>query len=569
VNKNSSYEINSQYSAIKTKLKGQGVLSHPILNKETAFAEEERSSLKLNGLVPTRIETLQEQSARTYERYKSKATDLSRHIFLRELQDRNETLFYRLLVDHMGEMLPMLYTPIVAFACQKFSEIYRRARGLFISFPDREKIEEMVENIDLPDVKVIVVSDGGRVLGLGDQGIGGMGIAIGKITLYSACGGIYPGVCLPVILDVGTDNEEKLADPFYFGWRHRRIEGKEYDQFIDRFVQAIMKKYPKVLLQWEDFGKNQARSLLDRYRDHCCTFNDDIQGTAAIALAGILTGLKINREELFSQQIVIYGSGSAGTGIGDEIVNLMSRSGLSKQEAYGRIWMFNRQGLIHTGMDRLSVAQVPYAQNQEKVLRTGLDATRKISLEEVMEKVKPSVLIGVSGSAGAFSEKAITTMAQFCKRPIIFPLSNPTSHSEATPEDLMRWTEGRAHIATGTQFPDVTWNGAVYKISQCNNYYIFPAMGLAVLSGKATRITSEMFLVAAEALSSFSPILKQGKGGLFPDLTEIRAMSKSLALIIAKQAIKENVAPEMSDAALRQAIEEMFWEPAYSKVESL
>jgi len=556
------YAINPDGS-LKTALSGRAILEHAILNKGTAFTHEERTKFGLHGLIPAAIETMDQQVARLYQAYKKKTEDLSRHMFLRELQDRNEILFYRLLMDHIGEMLPMIYTPVVGAACQKFSEIYRRPRGLFISFPEQDRMEEIVANIELPDVLVIVVSDGERILGLGDQGIGGMGIPIGKISLYTACGGIFPGVALPIILDTGTDNEERLKDPFYFGWRHKRVRGKEYDDFVDRFVKAILKRYPNVLLQWEDFAKDHARMILDRYQDLCCTFNDDIQGTAAIALAGVLAGVKISGGDITKQQVVIYGAGSAGTGIADEIASEMQRRGLPSQDARQQIWMIDRHGLIHTGMTEITPAQKPYAQIREVVSSLGMDPTQNILLEDVVEKVRPTILIGVSGCPKVFTEKAIRAMIQFVERPIIFPLSNPTSKCEAAPADLIAWTDGKAIVATGTAFPDVEYKGKTYKIAQCNNYYIFPAIGLGVVSSKAKRVTPGMFLAASEELASISPALKAEGALLFPAPEQVRDIVKKLGFIVAKQAIKEKVASMMSDEALRKAIENTFWTPKY------
>ncbi len=556
------YKIISK-DCLQTELRGRALLEHSILNKGSAFSSEERQKFKLHGLIPATIETLEQQGARIYEAYQKKTEDLSRHMFLRELQDRNETLFYRLLTSHIGEMLPILYTPVVGIACQRFSEIYRRSRGLFIALPEQDRMEEMVANIELPDVKVIVVSDGERILGLGDQGIGGMGIPIGKITLYSACGGIFPGVCLPVILDAGTDSEERLRDPFYLGWRHKRVRGKEYEDFVDRFVKAILKRYPTVLLQWEDFAKEHAGLFLERYRNLCCTFNDDIQGTAAIALAGLMAAVKANRAIFQEQRIVIYGGGSAGTGIAAEIVGEMQRTALAGSLACDRIWMIDRWGLLHQAMSSLTAAQKPYAKSLEHLASLGMSGEREILLEEVVEKVKPTILIGVSGCAGAFTEKAIRTMAKFCERPILFPLSNPTSHCEAQPSDLIQWTQGKGRIATGTRVPDVVYQGKTYQIGQCNNYYIFPAMGLAILAAQVSCVTDSMFLMASEALSGFSPALETEEAPLFPPPERVREISKKLGFLIAKQAMKEGSARFMEDAELSLAIESVFWEPAY------
>jgi malate dehydrogenase (oxaloacetate-decarboxylating) len=556
-------------NVFETHLKGRALLQTPMLNKGTAFTAEERQKFELAGLLPATIESMDLQLKRAYQSYKKKTTDLGRHIFLRDLQDRDETLFYRLLSDHITEMLPIVYTPVVGLACQSFHEIYRHPRGLFIAYTEQDQLDAMMANIQLPDVKVIVVSDGERILGLGDQGVGGMGIPIGKTTLYSACGGIFPGYTLPIILDVGTDNEERLKDPLYLGWRHKRIRGKEYDDFIDRFVKAVLKHYPNVLLQWEDFAKDHARDLLERYKDKLCTFNDDIQGTAAVALAGILAALKVNKTDFHKQQVVIYGAGSAGTGIADEIVRGMMRQGLELELARHQIWMIDRNGLIHSGTSHLSSFQIPYAQPKQIVSSLGMDPSRDISLEDVVEKVRPTILIGVSGAANVFSEKAIRTMARYVDRPIIFPLSNPTANCEAHPADVIKWTEGKALIATGTQFPSVEYNGKTYKIGQCNNYYIFPAMGLAVLASKAHRVTDAMFLAAAEGLSVLSPALKNPAEPLFPEPDQVRDIAKKLAFAVALQAEKDKVAPLMKPDDLRKAIEENFWEPKYHPITPL
>lgn len=553
-----SFKIENK--TLKTSLKGHNLLRQPLLNKGTSFEGSEQEELGLLGLLPNAKEALQEQLARAYQSYKKKNSDLGRHIYLRSLQDRNETLFYRLLVDHISEMLPIVYTPTVGLACQEFHEIYRQPRGLFISYPDRDKMETMIANVDLPDVQVIVVTDGERILGLGDQGVGGMGIPIGKIALYTACGGIYPGVALPVVLDVGTDNPERLKDPMYLGWKHTRIRGVEYQEFVDRFVKAIVKRYPNVLLQWEDFSKTNARPLLDRYKDQLCTFNDDIQGTAAVTLAGILAAVKVNKGNLKDQRIVIYGAGSAGTGIADQIAMAMGHE---------NIWMIDREGLLIQGMPELASFQLPYAQSAAKVRAVGMDPSKHLFLEEVVEHYKPHILIGVSGCPHVFNEAVITKMAKGVDRPIVFPLSNPTSQCEADPADVVRWTKGRVLIGTGTQFPDVPFEGKVYKIGQCNNYYIFPAMGLAVLGAKARRVTPGMFLAAADALSGLSPALAHPEALLFPEPEQVRNVAKKLAIAIGLQAQKEGVAPKTSVDELQKAIQETFWEPIYWPVKSI
>lgn len=550
-------------NALATPLDGNLILKTSILNKGTSFPQDERDRFALNGLLPPDIESIELQQLRTYQAYKEKKTDIDRHIFLRSLQDRNEVLFYHLLIAHITEMLPMVYTPVVGQACQEFHKIYRQPRGLFIAYPNKDKIDEMLANVDLPDVKVIVVSDGERILGLGDQGAGGMGIPIGKVSLYTACGGIFPGLCLPILLDTGTDNEERLNDPLYLGWRHRRVRGKGYDEFIDTFVQAVIKRFPNVLLQWEDFAREHAHMLLQKYKDKLCTFNDDIQGTAAVTTAGLLSAVKASGSDITKQQIVIYGAGSAGTGIADLIVLSMESHGLSKQEACDRIWLIDRNGLLHAGMKELIPFQIPYAKSLEKIQKLGFDNNRDILFQEVVEKVHPTALIGVSGSFEAFDEKAIKTMAQTAPHPIIFPLSNPTSHCEANPEDLIKWTDGKALVATGTQYPDVVYKGKTFKIGQCNNYFIFPAMGLGIVSSKACRVTAGMFLAAAEELINFSPALKTEGASLFPMPDQVRDIAHHLAFSVGLQAQKEGAAPKTSEEELRKNIEENFWNPAY------
>lgn len=553
----------SNHKSLETFLDGNLLLKTPLLNKGTSFTQEERNAFKLNGLLPPDIESIELQQVRTYQAYKEKKSDMGRHVFLRSLQDRNETLFYHMLTSHITEMLPIVYTPVVGQACQEFHKIYRQPRGLFIAYPNRDKIEEMLASIELPDVKVIVVSDGERILGLGDQGAGGMGIPIGKVSLYTACGGIFPGVCLPILLDTGTDNEERLNDPLYLGWRHRRVRGKDYEDFIDSFVKAVMRRFPNVLLQWEDFGKDHAHFLLQKYKDQLCTFNDDIQGTAAVTTAGILSAVKAGKSDITKQQIAIYGAGSAGTGIADQIVLSMIYHGLSKEEAYKRIWLIDREGLLHTEIKDLVPFQKPYAHSVEELKNIGFDPTKEIPFEEVIKRIHPSVLIGVSGNFGAFTESTIKTMAEHCSRPIIFPLSNPTSHCEANPTDLIEWTDGKGFIATGTQYPEVLHKGKTYKIGQCNNYFIFPAMGLGIIASKATRVTERMFLAAAEELANYSPALKNEGASLFPTPDQVREISKHLALAIGLQAQNDGVAPKTTQDELQKSIQENFWEPSY------
>ncbi len=542
---------------------GAALLSTPLLNKGTAFTDEERQSLDLLGLLPPRVDDIETQIKRAYEAYQRKTEDLERHIYLRALQDTNEVLFYRLILDHLTEMMPMIYTPVVGLACQKFSEIYRRQRGLFISYPERDKIDAILDNAPVPNVEAIVVTDGERILGLGDQGAGGMGIPIGKLSLYTACGGINPNSTLPILLDVGTNNAERLKDPTYIGWRHERITGQEYDDFVDLFVQAVKRKFPKVLLQFEDFAQAHAAPLLERYREQLCTFNDDIQGTAAVTVGTLLAAVKVTNSKMSDQTIVMFGAGSAGCGIAEQMVKAMVKEGLPEAEARSRFYMIDRPGLLHNGISNLLPFQKKLLQSHDKVAGWASDASGEISLLDVMEHAKPTILIGVSGQAGTFTEEAITEMAKHTERPIIFPLSNPTSKVEAVPADLITWTKGRALLATGSPFDPVEYEGHHYPIAQCNNSYIFPAMGLGILGSGAGFVSDGMFMAASEELSKHAPALKDPQGSLLPLLEHVREISKDIAYAVAAQAQAEGLADKCSEEDMRKRIDAKRWEPVY------
>ncbi len=550
---------------IETSLKGNLILECPTLNKGTAFSEQERLDLGLLGLLPPHVESMDTQVERVYDIYSMYQTDLEKHIYLRALQDDNETLFYRLIHDHIGEMMPIIYTPVVGAACQKFSEIYRRPRGLFIAFPERNRMAALLNNAMIDDVKVIVVTDGERILGLGDQGAGGLGIPIGKLSLYCVCGGINPVNTLPIALDAGTNNEDLLDDPLYIGWRHHRISGGEYDQFVDQFVEAVKHKWPNVLLQFEDFAQQHASPLLERYRDQLCTFNDDIQGTAAVAAGTLMAAVKAAGVRLCDQNIVFVGAGSAGCGIAEQLIQVMVGEGLSEDLARQRLFMIDRPGLLHERIDNLLPFQQKLAQSWERV-GGWAGSVGKIDLMDVMVNAAPSVLVGVSGQPGLFSQEVIQTMAQGCERPMVFPLSNPTSRIEAIPSDLIEWTDGRALVATGSPFEPVQFNGNVYPIAQCNNSYIFPGMGLGITAARASRVTDGMFMAAAEALSSCSPALLNPGASLLPPLDEVRSVSKKIALAVAVQAMQQNVAAQIPESELSQRIEDSFWEPVYASV---
>ena len=543
--------------------RGMALLNRQGLNKGTAFTEEERSKLGLHGLLPPYIESLDEQVVRAYEAYKRKDDDLERHIYLRALQDTNEVVFYRLLLDHIEEMTPMVYTPVVALACQQFSHIYRRPRGLFISYPLRDSIPTLLRNRPNPDVDVIVVTDGDRILGIGDQGAGDLGIPIGKLSLYTLIGGIRPERTLPIVLDVGTNNAERLNDPEYLGWRHERITGQAYFDFVDQFVQAVKQELPGTCLQWEDFATPHARPILRRYRNELLTFNDDIQGTAAVALGAVLGAVKVTGKSLKDQQIVMLGAGSAGIGVADGLREAMKGEGLPEQEARRRFWVVDRGGLLHSGRKDLTLEQTVYAQPEDRVSGWPRTSDSHIGLADVIESIDATILIGLSTVGGAFAEAVVREMARKVERPIIFPLSNPTTKSEAKADDLIRWTDGRALVATGSPFAPVSYGGRAIPIAQCNNVYIFPAIGLGVVASGARRVTDAMMLAAARALAGNSPALKDPSASLLPPLTDIRRVAAQIAIAVGIEAQKDGLAPKLAEEELRQRVTAAQWTPTY------
>jgi len=542
---------------------GIELLEDPLQNKGTAFSEAERHKNSLMGLLPPHIETLDEQVARAYEAFSAETSDLAKHIYLRQLQDENETLFYRLLLDHVAEMMPIVYTPVVGAACQQFSHIYRRPRGLFIAYPNRDSLDEIFANVRR-DIDVIVVTDGERILGLGDQGAGGMGIPIGKLSLYTLCGGIHPARTLPIVVDLGTNNQERIDDPRYIGWRHERIRGQEYDDFIEQFVEAVMHRFPNVLLQWEDFASVDAQRILARYRDRLCTFNDDIQGTAAVTTGTILAAVAASGGKLADQRVVMLGAGSAGVGITNQLIQTMIRGGMSEAEARGRFYLIDIGGLLHTGRTDLDDVHRPLAQPKEKLADWDCDTSGEISFADVVRNARPTVLVGATGQSGAFTEAIIRQMASTAERPIIFPLSNPTSRVEATPEDIIKWTDGKALVATGSPFDPVKYKGATHVIAQCNNSYIFPAMGTGILASRARRVTDGMFMAAAIALQEKTPALKDPTASLLPPLSEIRLVARHIAVAVAREAQDEGVAEKTTPEQLEQRIDETMWTPEYA-----
>ncbi len=529
------------------------ILSDPSRNKGTAFTDEERTRYKLHGKIPYHVSTLGEQVQRRYANFKAQTSDLAKHLFLSALHQRNEVLFYKLVSEHISEMLPLIYTPTVGDYSIHFSYLYTEPRGLYLSYPHRDKMEEIFRSIEQKNVEVIVVTDGQRILGLGDLGTGGIAIPVGKLSLYTVFGGIHPSKTLPIVLDVGTDNPLLLNDPLYLGWRHKRITGSDYDDFVDQFVTVVQKKYPKVLLQWEDFGKDHAMPLLERYRKKICSFNDDIQGTAAVTLAALLSAIKLGQGELHEQRIVVFGGGSAGIGICQHLVGAMVAAGATKEEALQTIYVVDIEGLVHTGLGSIPPHQRPFA----KVV----DQKGNINLLETVKLIHPTVLIGVSAQSGAFTQEVLTTMAKYTDRPIIFPLSNPTSKCEAHPSDILAWTKGKAIIATGSPFSDVTYQGRLVHIAQCNNVYIYPGVGLGVVASKAKEVTEKMFYKAAEILSHHSPMLKSPLGNLFPPFENLRAISREIAIGVAEVAQEEGLAPKADPV---QLIDWAMWTPDYN-----
>ena len=549
--------------AARSGFKGHRILDHPLLNEGSAFSETDRQQLGLLGLLPYHCSTVDEQLVRVYENYQRKSSDLERYIFLAALQDRNETLFYRLLQKHITEMMPIVYTPTVGEGCRRYSHVFRRPRGLYISFPYRDQIAALLDNAPNLAVDVIVVTDGERILGLGDLGVGGMGIPVGKLSLYTLCAGIHPATTMPIMLDVGTDNRELLNDPLYLGWRHERIRGQEYDDFIDTFVQAVMKKFPNVLLQWEDFSKHNAPRILERYRDRLCTFNDDIQGTGAVTVAGLMAASKVTQTLLSDHRVVVLGAGSSANGIADQIVAAMQAEGTSLVEASKSIWLIDSKGLVHDQRPIDEPFKKKYAQPLETTANWQLEDPSTIGFSDVVRNVRPTILIGTSAQAGAFTEAIVREMAKHVARPIIFPLSNPTSKSEATPVDLFRWTDDKAIVATGSPFAPVETSRGPVSIGQCNNSFIFPGVGLGVIASGARRVTDQMFTAAARVLSNVAPIVRDENQGLYPRLEEVRDISQSVALAVAVEAHNAGLARIADLDQLAQSIESRMWRPGY------
>ncbi len=551
---------------LSVTLSGHQLLDEPLLNKGSGFSEDERRELGLLGLLPLHCSTMEEQLARVYENYLRKESDVERYIFLTALQDRNEILFYRLLNEHITEMMPIIYTPTVGEACRTYSHLFRRPRGLYISYPYRHEIRTLLDTAPVQDVNVIVVTDGERILGLGDLGVGGMGIPVGKLSLYTLCAGIHPRTTLPILLDVGTNNEELLNDPLYLGWRHARVRGENYDEFIEAFVQGVKEKFPRVLLQWEDFSKHNAPRLLERYRDRLCTFNDDIQGTGAVTVAGLLAAMKLIGTRLREQRILILGAGASAIGISDQIVAAMVDDGVPEAAARTSIWLVDSQGLVHDARPNLDPFKQKYAQPIERTRDWQVADKSKISFAEAIAHVQPTILIGTSAQPGAFTENIVCEMAKYVERPVIFPLSNPTSKSEATPADLIAWTNGRALVATGSPFAPVPYHGRTIEIGQCNNSFIFPGVGLGVIASGARRVTDSMFTAAAKVLSEFSPTTNGRDAALYPPLEQVRDVSRAVALAVGLEAQRSGLAEVTTLDVLKERVKEKMWKPHYVRL---
>lgn len=548
------------------KLRSYALLQDPKLNKGTAFSSEERKALHLNGRLTVAEESLDEQILRCYAQFSEKTTDLQKNIYLNSLHDSNETLFYATLKKYLKEMLPIVYTPTVAEAVETFSLENRRSRGLFIAYPDVQSVADVEAILDQrmnQHVDLILVTDGEGVLGIGDWGVGGMHISIGKLMVYTACSGLHPNRVLPIQLDTGTNNEKLLKDPAYLGWRHNRVSGKEYDDFIDKFVQAVKNKFPGVYLHWEDFGRDNARRNLERYRNTIASFNDDMQGTGATALACVLSGMVAKKEKIKDQRVVFLGAGTAGCGIADQFWQAMVAEGLSEKEAYKNFWLVDRFGLLQTNSNDLQSFQKPYARDPSEVANWVVADKKNITLEEVVKNINPTILVGCSTVRGAFKETIVRHMAAHCERPIILPLSNPTDHCEATACDLMNWTDGKVLMALGSPFDPVNFKGKIYPVSQSNNAFVFPGLGRGIIASKAKRVSDEMIHAACEALSVASPARKDSMAPLLPDIANAADVADSIALAVAEMARKQGLAQVDPSVDFKKVLAEQKWEPKY------
>ncbi len=555
--------------SVPVPYRGHELLEQPLLNKDTAFTEREREVFGLRGLLPPRVRTLEEQVALEIAKNRRKGDELERFIGLAALQDRNETLFYRVLLEHLEELMPIVYTPVVGGACQDYSHIMRRARGLWLTPEDGDRIPELLRNARHEDVRLIVATDNERILGLGDQGAGGMGIPVGKLALYTAGAGIHPALTLPVSLDVGTDNEALRSDPDYFGFRQPRLRGPAYDEFVEAFVEGVLEVFPHAVLQWEDFKQHNAIRLLDRYRHRITSFNDDIQGTASVVMGGVTSALRILDEPLEAQRLVFLGAGAAGIGIARLVRAKMRREGVPEDEVRRAIVQLDSRGLTYLGREPLDADKEELALGADEMAAYGFIPGETYGLGEVVKHVRPTFLIGTSGTPGTFGEIAIREMAAHARIPVILPLSNPTSKTEAQPEDLLEWTRGRAIVATGSPFPPVVRGERTHVIGQANNAFCFPGIGLGAVVAEAREITDEMFLVAAEALAGAVSQERLDEGSLYPNQSELRVASRAVAIAVARAARDGGVGRHFGDDELESAVDAMMWEPRYLPYEAV
>ncbi|MEY8749470.1 NAD-dependent malic enzyme [Alkalicoccobacillus gibsonii] len=563
---NSTQELSKDMT--KTALKGKDLLMDPSLNKGVAFTEDERKELELEGLLPPTVLTIKEQSDRAYEQFLAQPTNLRKNVVLSDLANRNRVLFYRLFSEHIAEMLPIVYTPTVGTAIQEYSHEYYRPEGLYLSINNVEGISKAFENIDLgpDDIDIIVATDSESILGIGDWGIGGIKIAIGKLAVYTAAAGIDPSRVLAVVLDAGTNNQKLLDDPLYIGERHERVRGEKYDQFISAYVEEALKKFPSALLHWEDFGGANARKIIDDYKESVLNFNDDIQGTGAVTLSAIVSALKVTGEPIEKQRVVVFGPGSAGIGNADQIVGAMSLNGITEEAAYQQFWAVDQFGLLTENRGNTADFHKPYLRPDSEVTNWARNDEGQIELLEVIKQVKPTILIGTSGTTGAFSEEIVREMAAHTERPIIMPMSNPTPLAEAVPEDLIKWTDGKALIATGSPFSPVSYKGVDYEIGQANNAFVFPGLGLGAVVVKAKLFTEKMFAASAEAVANATKGSGEG-AAILPRVEDLRSVSLDVAVAVAKAAIEDNVA-QITPDNIEEAVKEAMWEPTYKTIVS-
>lgn len=554
--------------SIKTILKGKEILANPILNKGVAFTAEERKDLELNGILPPMILTIEEQVNRVYDQISSESNNLRKNTMLNDLYNRNVVLYYRLLSEHLSELLPIVYTPTVGQAIQEYSQQYHKPGGVYLSIDNMDGIEEAFRNTGVQpgDIDLIVATDSESILGIGDWGVGGINIAIGKLAVYTAAVGIDPSRVLAVVLDAGTNNQKLLNDPLYIGNRHERVRGDKYDEFVDRYVQTAMKLFPNVLLHWEDLGNVNARNIIEKYGDQILTFNDDIQGTGAVTLAAVMSGLQVSGTSLKDQRVLVFGPGAAGIGNADQIRDAMMKEGMSQEEAEDRFWAYDYRGLLTEETENVFAFQKPYLRQMSEIADWATDENGKVSLLEVVKQVKPTIIIGTSGVTGAFTEEIIKEMAKHVERPMIMPMSNPTSLAEAVPADLIKWTDGKALIATGSPFESIEYKGTTFEFGQSNNAFVFPGLGLGAIVAKANVFTKGMFTAAADAVAHAVDSSDLG-APLLPRVKNLQSVSFDVAVAVAKAAIQDGVA-QNTPTDIEQAVKDAMWHPVYRTVKS-